>query len=57
MTCMPQGAEDHSADKWRNAELLREDGVHFTRQGYELQGNMIYDALMNAYNNYVSNRH
>lgn len=47
----------HSADQWRKEELLKEDGVHFTRQGYELQGNMLYEALMNAYNTYVSNRH
>jgi lysophospholipase L1-like esterase len=46
----------HSADQWKEAGLLRDDGVHFTRQGYELQGNMFYNALMKAYNNYVSNR-
>ncbi len=50
------GGGNHSANKWRKAELLREDGVHFTRQGYELQGNMFYLALMNAYNQYVSHR-
>jgi lysophospholipase L1-like esterase len=51
------GGGTHSADKWRKAEFLRDDGVHFTRQGYELQGNMLYDALTNAYNSYVSDRH
>lgn len=51
------GGGVHSADQWKKAELLRDDGVHFTRQGYELQGDMFYDALMNAYNAYVSNRH
>lgn len=50
------GGGNHSADNWREAELLRDDGVHFTRQGYELQGNMFYSALIKAYNNYVSNR-
>ena len=51
------GGGVHSADKWRKAEFLKEDGVHLTRQGYELQGDMLYDALMNAYNSHVSNRH
>jgi lysophospholipase L1-like esterase len=50
------GGGNHSADNWRKVELLRDDGVHFTRQGYELQGNMFYSALMKAFNNYVSNR-
>jgi len=44
----------HSADDWRKAELLRDDGVHFTRKGYELQGNMFYLALVKAYNQYVT---
>lgn len=51
------GGGSHSAGQWREAELLRDDGVHFTRAGYELQGNMFYLALMKAYNQYVSNRH
>jgi lysophospholipase L1-like esterase len=46
----------HSADKWKEAVLLRDDGVHFTRAGYELQGNMFYLALIKAYNQYVSDR-
>jgi lysophospholipase L1-like esterase len=50
------GGGKNSAEKWRKAELLRDDGVHFTKAGYELQGNMFYLALMNAYNQYVSNR-
>jgi len=49
------GGGNHSADNWKKAELLREDGVHFTRKGYELQGNMFYLALIKAYNQYVSN--
>lgn len=46
----------HSADKWKETALLRDDGVHFTRAGYELQGNMFYLALIKAYNQYVSDR-
>jgi lysophospholipase L1-like esterase len=50
------GGGKHSADKWKEATLLRDDGVHFTRAGYELQGNMFYLALIKAYNQYVSDR-
>ena len=51
------GGGAHSAPQWRKAELLRDDGVHFTRAAYELQGNMFYLALMKAYNQYVSDGH
>lgn len=50
------GSGKHSADAWRDAALLRDDGIHFTRAGYELQGNMFYLALIKAYNQYVSDR-
>lgn len=50
------GGGKNSASQWRKAGLLREDGVHFTKEGYELEGNMLYLALMKAYNDYVSNR-
>lgn len=50
------GGGKHSADAWKEATLLRDDGVHFTRAGYELQGNMFYLALIKAYNKYVSDR-
>jgi lysophospholipase L1-like esterase len=50
------GGGKNSADKWKEATLLRDDGVHFTRAGYELQGNMFYMALIKAYNQYVSGR-
>jgi lysophospholipase L1-like esterase len=50
------GGGKHSAERWAEAKLLREDGVHFTRAGYELQGNMFYLALMRAYNAYVRDR-
>lgn len=38
-----------SAAKWRNAGLLRADGVHYAREGYELQGMLLFNVLMNNY--------
>lgn len=47
---------DNSALNWRKSHLLRADGVHFTRAGYELQGNLFCKAFLNVYNTYVANR-
>ena len=43
-----------SCYQWKKYGLLRSDGVHFNRKGYELQGNLMYEALIKAYNEYVS---
>jgi len=53
-----QGATggDNSAISWKKNHLLRPDGVHYSRAGYELQGNLFCKAFLNAYNAYVSNR-
>ncbi|MBX7125393.1 MAG: hypothetical protein K1X47_06850 [Cyclobacteriaceae bacterium] len=51
------GGGHHSASKWKHKDLLRADGIHFTKEGYELQGNMFYNAFMKAYLDYVATRH
>jgi len=45
-----------SCTRWKSNHLMAYDGVHFTRGGYELQGNLFFEALMNAYNTYVAHR-
>lgn len=47
----------HSADYWKKNNLLQPDGVHSTRAGYELQGNLLFQALMKGYNEYVRYRY
>jgi len=47
---------DNSAYNWKKNHLLRPDGVHYSRIGYELQGNLFCNAFLNAYNAYVANR-
>ena len=47
----------NSATQWKNKGLLRPDGVHFSRDGYEYQGNLFYQAIVKSYNNYVPLRH
>ncbi len=53
-----QGATggDNSAINWKKNHLLRPDGVHYSRAGYDLQGNLFCKAFLNAYNAYVANR-
>lgn len=47
----------HSADHWKKNNLLQPDGVHSTRAGYEVQGKMLYEALIKGYNEYVRYRY
>jgi hypothetical protein len=53
-----QGATggDNSAINWKKNHLLRPDGVHFSRAGYDLQGSLFCKAFLNSYNSYVANR-
>lgn len=38
-----------SSPRWRDAGLMSTDLIHFTRTGYELLGNMLYNALIDDY--------
>lgn len=42
-----------AASRWHSAGLMRPDRVHFTPQGYTLQGRLLADALLAAYNEYL----
>jgi lysophospholipase L1-like esterase len=46
-----------SATYWKEAQLLRADGVHFSKDGYEYQGNLLFHAIIKGYNDYVPVRH
>jgi lysophospholipase L1-like esterase len=48
---------ENSAKAWSQSTLLRSDGIHLTKDGYEYQGNLFYHALMKGYNLYVPTRH
>ena len=36
----------HSMEKWRLAKLAQNDRVHFTKEGYELMGKLLFNALI-----------
>ena len=46
----------NSAIQWKKFNLLSRDGIHYTKDGYIHQGNLLTNAIFNAYNKYVSNR-
>lgn len=41
-----------SAKNWRKYRLLAGDGVHFQHAGYKLQGQLLLDAILKAYDEY-----
>ena len=41
-----------SINKWHQKKLCQNDKLHFNRQGYELQADLFYDALMKSYSQY-----
>lgn len=42
----------NSSAKWQKAKLLGRDRIHFTKEGYQEQGSLLYRALMQSYNQY-----
>lgn len=42
---------------WAKKNLLARDGVHYSVPGYELQGNLLYQAIIKGYNGYVDSRY
>lgn len=43
-----------SCTDWRRAAMLQHDGVHFNKQGYALQGTLLYKALIDSYLKYAA---
>ncbi|MDX2306004.1 MAG: GDSL-type esterase/lipase family protein [Microscillaceae bacterium] len=41
-----------SSQKWFSNQLSAADRVHFTKKGYDLQGDLLYDALIQNYAEY-----
>lgn len=47
----------NSCEKWKKANLMGADRIHFTKEAYREQGSLLYRALMKDYNRYVSVPH
>lgn len=48
------GGVQRAALNWWESGLMRPDHVHYLPAGYELQGRMFLQALLKAYNRYIS---
>jgi hypothetical protein len=42
-----------SMNNWLLARLAQKDRVHYNGRGYMIQGDLLYRAILNGYNNYV----
>jgi len=51
------GGEKYACRNWLKENYYQRDRIHFTGDGYALQGHLLYEALMKSYNNYVLNKH
>lgn len=47
------GGSRRACLNWQEAGLMRPDHVHYLPEGYVLQGELFYQALLKAYNDYV----
>lgn len=47
---------EYASENWLENGLMAKDGIHFNQEGYILQGNLLYQALINGYNRFVSTR-
>lgn len=45
-----------SSEKWLDAGLYGRDRIHFTKEAYAEQGNLLYRALVKGYNGFINSR-
>ncbi len=50
------GGADFACKNWQMANLMQADRIHFTYQGYELQGQLFAEAILKAYNQYLAGK-
>lgn len=45
------GGEKYACKNWLSGAYFQRDKVHFVKDGYALQGNLLYEAIISEYNN------
>lgn len=45
-----------SSQKWIDRKLMKKDHIHFTREGYFLVGDLLSDALINDFHQWLKNK-
>ena len=43
--------------EWEKQGLVKADKIHFTPEGYRLQGDLMFDGIKTAFGNYLSRKH
>ena len=43
-----------SCVEWRKTAMMQRDGVHFNKQGYTIQGDLLYKALIDSYQKHAT---
>lgn len=46
-----------SIKDWKKSGLVQKDMLHFTAEGYKLQGELLYQAILKTYSNYLNNEY
>jgi len=47
------GGEKFACQNWLSGNYYQRDRVHFINEGYALQGNLLFEAIMNGYNKWI----
>ena len=50
------GGKQRACLNWNAAKMYQRDKIHFTHEGYTLQGLLLHKAFIKAYNHYVATR-
>lgn len=50
------GGKQRACLNWDAAKMYQRDKIHFTHEGYTLQGLLLHEAFIKAYNHYVATR-
>ena len=51
------GGEKYACKNWLSGNYFQRDKVHFVSNGYALQGNLLYEALMEEYNEFIHSKY
>ena len=50
------GGNENACKNWLAGNFYKHDRLHFLVEGYALQGDLLYESLIESYNNYVLSR-
>ncbi len=46
------GGGENSAANWKNSGLMSHDSIHYSKKGYAVQGKLLYQSIVNGYNEF-----